>query len=73
MKLPRGISGQQVVRALERAGWQQVRIRGSHVMLQKEGHDYTLSVPLHDHLGPGLLRGLLRDAEMTVDDFARFL
>lgn len=37
MRLPRGLSGDQVVRALERTGWEQVRTRGSHIMLQKPG------------------------------------
>jgi hypothetical protein len=42
-------------------------------MLQKEGHDYTLAVPLHRELGPGILRGLIRDAEMTVEEFVQHL
>ena len=73
MRLPRGISGDQVIRALERAGWAQVRTRGSHVMLQKEGRDYTLSVPRHQEVGPGLLRGLIRDAGLSVEEFVALL
>jgi len=73
MRLPRGLSGDQVVRALERAGWVQVRTRGSHIMLQKEGREYTLSVPRHSEVGPGLLRGLIRDAGLSVEEFAVLL
>ncbi len=73
MRLPRGLSGEQVVRALERAGWVRVRTRSSHMMLQKDGCDYTLSVPRHREIGPGLLRGLLRDADLTVDEFVDLL
>jgi len=42
-------------------------------MLQKEGREHTLSVPRHREIGPGLLRGLLRDADLTVEEFAGLL
>jgi predicted RNA binding protein YcfA (HicA-like mRNA interferase family) len=54
-KLPR-ISGREAVRAFEKAGWEVARQRGSHVVLTKPGSIYTLSIPLHRTLGPGLLR-----------------
>ena len=73
MKLPRGLSGSNAINAFERAGWEQVRIRGSHVMLQKLGQDYTLCVPLHDELDPGLLRRLVRDSGLKVEEFIRLL
>lgn len=62
-------SGSDAVRKLERAGWTVSRQRGSHVMLVKPGYEYTLSVPQHDELGPGLLRKLIRQAGLTVDAF----
>jgi hypothetical protein len=42
-------------------------------MLQKAGHDYTLSVPRHSEIGPGLLRGLLREAGRTLEEFVGLL
>ena len=48
-------SGADAVRKLERAGWSASRQRGSQVMMVKPGYLYTLSVPQHDELGPGLL------------------
>ncbi|MCK9420428.1 MAG: type II toxin-antitoxin system HicA family toxin [Nitrospirae bacterium] len=33
-------------------------------MLTKPGYQWTVSVPLHDELGPGLLRKLLKQAEL---------
>ena len=62
-------SGSDVVRKFERAGWTVTRQRGSHVMLVKSGYEYTLSVQQHDELGPGLLRKLIRQAALTVDEF----
>ena len=73
MRLPRGLSGSEVARAVGRAGWVHVRTRGNHLMLQKEGHDYTLAVPGHRAVGRGLLRGLIRDAGLTVEELVRLL
>lgn len=56
-------SGSEAVRKFERAGWRVARQRGSHVMLVKSGYEYTLSIPQHDELGPGLLRKLIRPAD----------
>lgn len=71
-KLPR-ISGQETVQAFQRLGWEVARQRGSHVILTKPGSMYTLSIPLHPALGPGLLRDLIRKAGLTVDEFAELL
>jgi len=71
-KLPR-VSGRKAVRAFQRAGWEVARQRGSHVVLTKAGSVYTLSVPLHRVLGPGLLRDLVRKAGLTVEKFTELL
>lgn len=41
------VSGQQLIKALEKDGWAVVRQRGSHVRLKKPGRRYALVVPLH--------------------------
>jgi len=67
-KLPH-ISGREAVRAFQQAGWEVARQRGSHVVLTRPGSIYTLSIPLHPVLGPGLLRDLIRKAGLTVEEF----
>jgi predicted RNA binding protein YcfA (HicA-like mRNA interferase family) len=62
-------SGAEALRKFERAGWTVARQRGSHVMMVKPGYEYTLSVPQHNELGPGLLRKLIRQADLTVEVF----
>jgi predicted RNA binding protein YcfA (HicA-like mRNA interferase family) len=62
-------SGAEAVRKLQKAGWSAVRKKGSHVMLTKPGYIWTLSVPQHKELGPGLLRKLLRQSDLTVEEF----
>jgi len=71
-KLPR-ISGAEAVKAFERAGWEVSRQRGSHVVLTKSGSIFTLSIPLHPVLGPGLLRDQIRKAGLTVEEFVELM
>jgi predicted RNA binding protein YcfA (HicA-like mRNA interferase family) len=62
MKLPRNISGDDLIVALARLGFQPTRQRGSHVRLttiQNGKHDVT--VPRHDPLRVGTLAAILRD------------
>lgn len=63
------ISGEQAVRKFVRAGWTVARRRGSHIMLTKPGFQWTLSVPDHPRLGRGLLRKLIKQAGLTVEEF----
>ena len=71
--LPRDLAGREAVRAFERAGWERTRTRGSHAVLVRKGATFSLSAPLHDRLDRGTLRGLIRDADMTVDEFLKYL
>lgn len=41
--------------------------------MRKEGSPVTLSVPLHKELRKGLLRDLIKDAELELDDFLSYL
>ena len=68
-RLPR-LKGKEVVRALERAGFAVVRVRGSHVFLKHDDGRVT-TVPVHagETIGPGLLRSILRDIEMSLEEF----
>ena len=66
-------SGAAAVRAFGKAGWQKRRQRGSHITLTKPGSMVVLTVPLHTALAPGTLRALIRNAEMTVQEFADLL
>jgi predicted RNA binding protein YcfA (HicA-like mRNA interferase family) len=62
-------SGAEAVQKFRRAGWVVARQRGSHVMMVKPGYEYTLSILQHDELGPGLLRKLIRQAGLAVEEF----
>jgi predicted RNA binding protein YcfA (HicA-like mRNA interferase family) len=63
------LSGRDVVRAFERAGWAVNRQTGSHICMVKSGADTTLAVPAHREVAKGTLHGLIRTAGMTVAEF----
>ncbi|MGR3310078.1 MAG: type II toxin-antitoxin system HicA family toxin [Candidatus Brocadiales bacterium] len=62
-------SGAEVVQKFQKAGWSVKRQKGSHVMMIKLGFQWTLSIPQHSELGPGILRKLIRQAGLTVEEF----
>jgi predicted RNA binding protein YcfA (HicA-like mRNA interferase family) len=66
------LSGRDVVRVFNRDGWKMVRQRGSHMILVKEGHMATLSIPDHREVAKGTLRSLIRSSGLTVDEFVVF-
>jgi len=69
-KLPR-ISSKEAIRALERLGFEQVRQTGSHVVMKKETEDGEIGciVPVHRELKVGTLSGILKQAQVTVEEF----
>jgi predicted RNA binding protein YcfA (HicA-like mRNA interferase family) len=71
-KLP-VISGRDARRIFEKMGWTFNRQRGSHMILVKAGVPVNLSVPDHRELDRGLLRGLIRDAGMSIEEFVSLL
>jgi predicted RNA binding protein YcfA (HicA-like mRNA interferase family) len=62
-------SGAETIRKFKKAGWSVARQKGSHVMMTKPGYQWTLSIPQHKELGPGLLRKLIHHAGITVEEF----
>jgi len=69
-RLP-GVTGKQVIAALTRMGFQEIRIRGSHHYLRHTDGRATV-VPVHagETIGRGLLSKILRDAEITRQDLS---
>ena len=61
------VSGAEAIRALQRLGFEKARQNGSHVVKRKEGKGCV--VPMHLELKIGTLTGLLRQAEVSAEDF----
>ena len=64
-KLP-ALTGKRLIAALSRAGFEVVRVRGSHQILRHADGRATV-IPVHpgETIGPGLLAAILRDCELT--------
>jgi len=71
----RKVSGREAVQALQRLGFRQVRQRGSHVVLTREsaGGKVGCVVPMHRELKIGTLRGILRLAGVSPEEFLKAL
>jgi predicted RNA binding protein YcfA (HicA-like mRNA interferase family) len=67
------VSGTQLVRVLEKLGWDVARQRGTHVRLKHSDHSTFLVVPLHRELKRGTLSGILRDAGLDREELRRLL
>jgi predicted RNA binding protein YcfA (HicA-like mRNA interferase family) len=71
--LPR-ISGREAVAVFRRLGYEVDRQRGSHIVLrQAQPPHRRLTIPDHRELAKGTLRALIREAGVTVDEFAALL
>jgi predicted RNA binding protein YcfA (HicA-like mRNA interferase family) len=69
-KLPR-VSGAEAVKALARLGFIQARQKGSHVVLRRGSIGCV--VPLHSELKVGTLASVLRQAQVTPEEFVAAL
>ena len=71
----RKVSGKDTISALEKLGFTQVRQKGSHIVMRKflpQG-DKGCVVPLHKELKIGTLKGILRQAKVSVDEFMKVI
>ena len=69
-KLPR-LTGRELVKALQKEGFEITRQRGSHVQMTKYVGDKKLTFPVPVHAGKaikqGTLKGILRKANVSVE------
>lgn len=65
------VSGRELIQALERLGFRQTGQSGSHVKLRRGSA--VCIVPLHREVKKGTLAGILRQAELTSEDFIKAL
>jgi predicted RNA binding protein YcfA (HicA-like mRNA interferase family) len=68
-KLP-GVSGERVIRALKRAGFVELRQKGSHVSLERRtANQIFRTVPTHSELAKGTLSDILKQSGLTLEEF----
>ncbi|MFH1289011.1 MAG: type II toxin-antitoxin system HicA family toxin [bacterium] len=73
-KLP-PISAKEAIKVFEKIDYHIIRQRGSHIRMRNSNDQAKppLTIPNHKTLGKGLLRKLLRDADLTTGDFLKLL
>lgn len=60
MKLPRDVSADRLIRALESIHYRVVRQKGGHIRLKHDGPPvHLITVPRHSRLKTGTLHGIL--------------
>lgn len=69
----RKLSGREVIKALSKSGFAPVRQSGSHVILVKEAAEGKVGcvVPLHKELKIGTIKGILKQAKMSEEEFMK--
>ena len=78
MRLPRDLSGDDLIKALERLDYAPTRQRGSHVRLTtQQNGEHHVTIPKHDPLRVGTLSAVLQDVaahfSLTRDELLRRL
>ncbi len=73
-KLPL-VTPREVIKVLSKIGWTVTRQKGSHIILTKPGSIFNIVVPDHgcNEIKRGLLKKIIRDAEITDDYFCELL
>ena len=67
----RVLSGKDVCVILEKSGFEEVRRRGSHVVMQKKTPSGTVTVPVPDHpeIRIGTLQSIIRQSGVPRSEF----
>ncbi len=65
---------EKVLKVLEKAGFNKVRQKGSHIFMKHSDGRITV-VPFHkgEDIGRGLLRKIIRDAKLSREEFLKLL
>lgn len=62
MKIPRDLSGQELIKSLQKLGYEPTRQTGSHIRLTTEKNStHHITIPNHSPLKIGTLSGILKD------------
>ena len=72
-KLPRGLSGKEVVKALKKAGFYFKRQKGSHIILRRDAPFGQVAVPDHKSIDTGTLDRIIEGADISPADFIKLL
>jgi predicted RNA binding protein YcfA (HicA-like mRNA interferase family) len=64
------LSGKEIIKVLNKIGYNVVRQRGSHIRLECPGRK-PVTVPNYKSIDRSLLRKILRDAQLSDEEFLK--
>ena len=67
------ISARDCIIALEKVGFYIARQKGSHITMRRDDPFARVTVPNHKELKKGMLRSIISQAGLTVDEFVALL
>ncbi len=68
------LTGKELIRSLKKAGFDVIRVHGSHHRLRHvDGRVTTVPVHSGETIGPGLLRQILQDCDLTHEELEKLL
>lgn len=72
-KLPRGLSGKEIRKTLEKAGFYFKRQKGSHIVMRQDKPFSQVVVPDHRSIDTGTLASILDGAGLSIEEFVKLL
>jgi len=72
-KLPRGMSGKEIIKALQKNGFYVKRQKGSHIILRRDNPFAQVVVPDHKSIDTGTLASILDGAGLSTDEFIKHI
>ena len=69
------ISGKKLLKLLKKAGYKEIRKKRSHVFIEHESGNQSTVIPVHanEDLGNGILKSIINDFELTVEELIELI
>ena len=72
-KLP-SLTGKEIIAAISKAGFEVIRVRGSHhILVHSDGRRTVVPVHAGETIGTGLMTQILRDCQLDREEFRNLL
>ncbi|SDY53560.1 Predicted RNA binding protein YcfA, dsRBD-like fold, HicA-like mRNA interferase family [Proteiniborus ethanoligenes] len=68
------LSPNEIIKALEKIGFQKISQKGSHAKYKKFGNpSRVIIIPMHDEVAKGTLKSILEQADLPLEEFLNLL
>ena len=63
----------EVIRALKKLGYSELRKTGDHIIMQKKNPKITVSIPNHSQIKKGTLNNIIKKVGLTIDELKKLV